>query len=174
MFIYNSVVFLQEVGAQPASCPRMPPKIRKRILTPRTENHTAKPIGCTTVLSTLYNPKLSLAYIDQVFEKRTRIGEGSFGYVYKSRHKGDGKVYAIKYLKETSGSVIEKYREVKNYEKVGLNEHCVAFFGAWEEEDRFYIQMECCAMSLSAYCVQNHLLPERQLWDILIDILLVS
>lgn len=93
--------------------------------------------------------------------------------MYKTRHKEDGKTYAVKFLKEDNYSVMQKYAEIRNYEKVGENPYCIGYFGAWEEHDRFYIQMEYCVMSLEKYCMQNHSFTDCQLWDIFLDMLLV-
>lgn len=103
-----------------------------------------------------------------------QVGEGCFGYVYKSVSSDDRKCYAIKYLKENAGTPASKKREIINYARIGCNDNFVRFIRAWEEHDRYYIQMEYCVMSLAAYTAEHHSFPEGQLWDILIDMLLVS
>lgn len=123
-------------------------------------------------LSTLYKRDVQKSYIDQVFDNRIKIGEGSFGYVYKARSKDDGKYYAIKYLKERS--MFHNYAEIHSYEKIGPSDYCVGFYGAWQEHNRFYIKMEYCPISLEKYALENYSFSENELWDIYVDMLLVS
>lgn len=121
-------------------------------------------------LSVLYRKDIQVSYIDQVFDNRVKIGEGSFGYVYKARSKDDGKYYAIKCLKERS--MFHNYAEIHSYEKIGPNNYCVGFFGAWQEHNRFYIKMEYCPISLEKYALENYSFSENELWDIYVDMLL--
>lgn len=125
-------------------------------------------------LSPLYNKRAKKSYLDQLFDFRIQVGEGCFGYVYKAISKDDRQCYAIKYLKENAGTPASKEREIINYKRIGCNEHFVKFIRAWEEHERYYIQMEYCVMSLAEYAAELHCFPEGQLWDILIDMLLVS
>lgn len=123
-------------------------------------------------LSPLYNKKIEKSYLDQLFEIRLKIGEGCFGCVYKAICNEDRKCYAIKYLKENTGTKVSKEREIINYMKIGLCDYFVKFVRAWEEHERYYIQMEYCLMSLAAFAAEHHNFPEGQLWDILVDMLL--
>lgn len=125
-------------------------------------------------MSPLYNKKQKQSYLDQLFDCRVKIGEGCFGYVYRAVCREDRKCYAIKYLKENAGTLASKEREILNYMKIGCCDYFVKFIRAWEEHERYYIQMEYCMMSLAAYASEHHYFPEEQLWDILVDMLLVS
>ena len=46
--------------------------------------------------SKLYRPHLDDSYFKQCFEVEAKLGEGSFGEVFRVRSKEDGKVYACK------------------------------------------------------------------------------
>ena len=51
--------------------------------------------------------------------------------------------------------------------------NCVEYTRAWEEAGYLYIQMEWCDMSLEEYAKKNQPIPEKELWHIMLDILLV-
>lgn len=125
-------------------------------------------------MSPLYNRRTKKSYLDQLFDIRTKVGEGSFGNVFKAKANDDKKYYAIKHLKENLGTRASKKREIMNYRRIGSNEHFVNFIRAWEEHDKIYIQMEFCLMSLADFANQHNYIPPGQLWDILTDMLLVS
>lgn len=125
-------------------------------------------------LSRVYDRHMKTPYLYQVFTVFGNIGEGCFGSVYRAQSKEDDNFYAIKIAKRSKLVEWKKYREVQHLEKIGCHPHCVRYFGAWEEKDRVFIQFELCATSLDKYAKANHKIPENQLWDILIDISLVS
>ncbi|XP_018332374.1 membrane-associated tyrosine- and threonine-specific cdc2-inhibitory kinase [Agrilus planipennis] len=122
-------------------------------------------------LSAIYKKELKLTYMEQVFENQVKVGEGSFGNVYRARSKEDNEYYAIKVAKNNHTSYSEKFGEVLRLEKIEEHERCVKYFLAWEEQGHLYIQLELCMTSLDKYAQQNHYIPEQQMWDILIDIL---
>jgi membrane-associated tyrosine/threonine-specific cdc2-inhibitory kinase len=47
----------------------------------------------------------------------------------------------------------------------------VRFYRAWEERQRLYIQIELCQMSLSTYAETHHDIPEKVIWQFLVDLL---
>lgn len=105
-----------------------------------------------------------------------KIGEGSFGEVFKVKSKDDGKYYAIKRTKERYRSDADralKVAEVCKYENIPTHDHCVALIFAWEEDGRVYIQMELGCTSLDVYAEHNPGIDEDRLWNILLDVLLV-
>lgn len=62
------------------------------------------------LLSSVYNKDAELSYFDQCFDVVTKIGEGSFGEVFKVRSKENGILYAVKKSKQIFRS--EEYRKV--------------------------------------------------------------
>lgn len=128
-----------------------------------------------TINSPIYNRDNNETYFEQCFQTITKIGEGSFGEVFKVRSKEDGLLYAVKKSKQLFRS--EHYRqerleEVKRYEQFSGHEHCVTLYRAWEQDDRLYMQMELCKGSLESYLAKNKNLPESTIWSILLDLLL--
>lgn len=130
-------------------------------------------------MSPAYKKDFNSSYYEQRFEQVTKLGEGSFGEVFKVRSKDDGKYYAVKKSKQYFRSETyrqEQLEEVRRYEQFSENEHCVTLFNAWEEEDRLYMQMELCQGSLedyaSEYASRGEFIPESQVWSFLVDLLL--
>ncbi|GAB0087995.1 Membrane-associated tyrosine- and threonine-specific cdc2-inhibitory kinase [Sergentomyia squamirostris] len=126
-------------------------------------------------LSSIYKPEKNESYFEQCFEKIEKMGEGSFGQVFKVRSRDDGLLYAVKMSKQFFRS--ESYREerlveVKRHEEFSHQEHCVTLYRAWEERDRLYLQMELCQSSLETYVREQKIIPETQMWSFLLDLLL--
>ncbi|XP_055911981.1 membrane-associated tyrosine- and threonine-specific cdc2-inhibitory kinase [Eupeodes corollae] len=125
--------------------------------------------------SSVYNRSSEESYFEQCFQKISKIGEGSFGEVFKVRSKEDGLLYAVKKSKQFFRS--ENYRqerleEVKRYEQFSDNDNCVRLYEAWEQDDRLYMQMELCQESLDHYLGVRKRIPEEKIWSILLDLLL--
>ncbi|XP_055846710.1 membrane-associated tyrosine- and threonine-specific cdc2-inhibitory kinase [Episyrphus balteatus] len=128
-----------------------------------------------SLLSPVYNRSSEETYFEQCFTKISKIGEGSFGEVFKVRSKEDGLLYAVKKSKQFFRS--ENYRherleEVKRYEQFSDHENCVRLYKAWEQDDRLYMQMELCQESLDHYLGVKKRIPEEKIWSILLDLLL--
>lgn len=126
--------------------------------------------------SIYYNKNSKESYFEQCFEIIAKIGEGSFGEVFKVRCKEDGLLYAVKKSKKLFRS--ESYRqerleEVKRYEQFSEHEHCIKLYKAWEQDDRLYMQMELCRENLENYLSRKCNIPESKIWSILLDLLLV-
>lgn len=120
---------------------------------------------------------MNLSYYDQCFDPVSKLGEGSFGEVYKVRSKEDGRFYAIKKTKECFRSVADreqKVSEVRKYEKIPMHSNCIRLIQAWEQDEHVFLQMELGCQSLDVYADDNPHISESRLWNILLDVLLVS
>lgn len=129
----------------------------------------------TAQLSPIYRKELPESYFQQCFEIVSKIGEGSFGEVFKVRSKEDGQLYAVKKSKEYFRSKEyrrERLEEVKRYEEFSEHEHCVTMYKAWEQDYQLYMQMELCHGSLEGYVMENRKIAEPQIWSFLLDLLL--
>lgn len=126
-------------------------------------------------LSSLYERDKRESYYEQCFDQITKVGEGSFGEVFKVKSKMDGCLYAVKKSKEFFRG--ENYRqerleEVRRYEQFSEHENCVKLYQAWEQEERLYMQMELCKGSLEDYVREQRFITEDKIWSILLDLLL--
>lgn len=130
----------------------------------------------SSLINSVYRADSRESYFDQCFDVLERLGEGSFGEVFKVRSKEDGRLYAIKKSKKLYRSQVsrqESIQEVKRYEQFSDHENCITLHKAWEQNDRLYMQLELCKTNLEAYVMEriDHL-KESEIWDILIDLLL--
>ncbi|XP_055609501.1 membrane-associated tyrosine- and threonine-specific cdc2-inhibitory kinase-like [Uranotaenia lowii] len=126
-------------------------------------------------LSQIYQRHRPESYYEQCFEQLTKVGEGSFGEVFKVKSRLDGCLYAVKKSKEFFRG--EHYRqerleEVRRYEQFSEHENCVKLYQAWEQEDRLFMQMELCKGSLEDYAREQRIITEENVWSILLDLLL--
>lgn len=82
------------------------------------------------------------------FEEISKIGSGSFGEVFKCRHRLDGCLYAVKRSQRcVTGprAKQEMYREAYAMAVIGGNHpNLLRYYTAWEEQDRLFIQSELC------------------------------
>ncbi|CAD5121038.1 DgyrCDS9578 [Dimorphilus gyrociliatus] len=104
----------------------------------------------------------------------SRIGNGSFGEVFKVRSKTTGELFAIKRTIDCFRGNFDrklKMREVDKYNRIPSHPNCVKFFRAWEENRRFFIQTELCYASLDKYVSREQSIPEIELCYWLIDLL---
>lgn len=132
-----------------------------------------------SLLSRFYDKNKNDPYFEQCFETICKLGEGSFGEVFKVRSRDDGKLYAIKKTKQIYRSEshrLERLEEVKRYEQFSGSEQCVTMYKAWEQDDLLFMQIELCMGSVEDYvenqCFQH--VPEHFVWSFLLDMLLVS
>ncbi|XP_053671266.1 membrane-associated tyrosine- and threonine-specific cdc2-inhibitory kinase [Anopheles nili] len=126
-------------------------------------------------LSTLYDRRKPDSYYEQCFEQLTKVGEGSFGEVFKVRSRIDGRLYAVKKSKtffRSSHSRQVCFEEVRRYEQFSDHENCVKLYQAWEQDDRLYMQMELCRENLEVYAREHQQLQDEKIWSILLDLLL--
>ena len=123
-----------------------------------------------------YNLSKEDTFFHQCFYVEGNIGSGSFGDVFRVRSKEDGKMYAVKRSRVPFRGTTdrkEKLEEVRKMESLRHHPNCVRFYQAWEENQFLYIQLELCKTSLSEISEQEHELPESNIWDYMIDLLLV-
>ncbi|XP_049806159.1 membrane-associated tyrosine- and threonine-specific cdc2-inhibitory kinase isoform X1 [Schistocerca nitens] len=131
--------------------------------------------GNSKRLSTLYDPNCADSYFYQCFSNPLKIGEGSYGIVYKVISKEDGATYAVKKFKNkiNSESQWKKYaREIRNHELIPCHENIVKLYVAWQEADYIYMQMEWCQETLEHFGVRCFPIPGETLWSILLDVTL--
>ncbi|VDK54240.1 unnamed protein product, partial [Cylicostephanus goldi] len=86
----------------------------------------------------------------------------------------DGRRYAVKRALDAFRSSADrslKLREVQKHELLPSHINLVQFCKAWEENGRLYILTELCERSLLDYCSQIHTVPEKEIWNIFIDVL---
>lgn len=139
--------------------------------TPRSRSSTFDALS-----SSFYDKTKNDSYYEQCFETICKLGEGSFGEVYKVRCRDDGKFYAIKKMKQIFRSENhrrERLEEVKRYEQFSNNEHCVTLYKAWEQDDLLFMQIELCSGSVEDYIEKIKHVPESFVWSFLLDMLLV-
>jgi membrane-associated tyrosine- and threonine-specific cdc2-inhibitory kinase len=142
--------------------------------TPKSRNSTR---NGDSLFSSFYDKSKTDPYFEQCFETICKLGEGSFGEVFKVRSRDDGKLYAIKKTKQIFRSENhrrERLEEVKRYEQFSNNEHCVTMYKAWEQDDLLFMQIELCTGSVEDYVEKIKQVPEDFVWSFLLDMLLVS
>ncbi|CRK92485.1 CLUMA_CG006049, isoform A [Clunio marinus] len=142
--------------------------------TPRTRNSSTNSLS-QSLTSSFYDRTKNDSYFEQCFESLHKLGEGSFGEVFKVRSRDDGKLYAIKKTKHIYRSENhrrERLEEVKRCEQFSSNENCVKFYNAWEQDDLLYMQIELCRGSVEDYVEEIKNIPESFVWSFLLDMLL--
>lgn len=126
------------------------------------------------LVSPLYNEQSQKSFFEQCFDVIEKLGEGSFGEVFKVRSKENGKLYAVKRSRQRFRGELDrkqKLAEVEKHENLPPHPNCVSFLRAWEERQHLYIQTELCKMSLSQYADLHGNVPEHVVWRILVDLL---
>uniref|UniRef100_A0A182Q3F3 Membrane-associated tyrosine- and threonine-specific cdc2-inhibitory kinase n=1 Tax=Anopheles farauti TaxID=69004 RepID=A0A182Q3F3_9DIPT len=175
-----SFSFKQRRGINDAYERRRPPKLMHPL------NRSVLNASCASVisfrlddsctkLSALYNCHKPESYYEQCFEQLTKVGEGSFGEVFKVRSRTDGRLYAVKKSKtffRSSQSRQLCLEEVRRYEQFSEHENCVKLYHAWEQDDRLYMQMELCRENLEVFARDQQQLSDDRIWSILVDLLL--
>jgi membrane-associated tyrosine- and threonine-specific cdc2-inhibitory kinase len=124
--------------------------------------------------SSCYDSSKRSSYYEQCFDQISKIGEGSFGEVFKVKSHEDGKMYAVKKTKQMYRSENhrrESLEEVRRYEEFSNNQHCIRLYKAWEQDDLLYIQIELCKGSVESYIAEVKRAPEEFVWSFLLDML---
>ncbi|XP_053658629.1 serine/threonine-protein kinase Tao [Anopheles marshallii] len=173
-----SFIFKKPRGLNDAFHRRRPPKLVhpfNRSINASVANAISFIEDSRTELSTMYNRNIPDTYYEQCFEQLTKVGEGSFGEVFKVRSRVDGRLYAVKkskaYFRSTQCREL-CLEEVRRYEQFSDHENCVKLYLAWEQEDRLYMQMELCRENLEIYAREQQKLPDERIWSIMLDLLL--
>lgn len=78
-----------------------------------------------------------------LFEVISKLGEGSYGAVYKALDKRDGKTVAIKVLEVENEDTSELMKEI-NILKLCDNNNIVSYKGSYEKDGHIWIAMEYC------------------------------
>ena len=109
------------------------------------------------------------------FEELKEIGGGSFGRVYKCRHKLDKLEYAVKKIQIKNNSECAKERALQEAYALATssslddNSYIVKYNNAWIEKSSLFVIMELCDCSLSEYVERVGELDESQLKKIFRD-----
>ncbi|XP_017785458.1 PREDICTED: membrane-associated tyrosine- and threonine-specific cdc2-inhibitory kinase-like [Nicrophorus vespilloides] len=148
-------------------CPPLTRKTCTAVLNSK-EKLGATPVGTKGKLSLMYDRTVKKKYVEQLFLKIDKIGEGSFGSVHRYRSVEDNMCYAIKVIKRKPNDV---YGEVDCLDLIDNNPYCIQYLNAWEECGMIYIQFELAIMSLADYAKRNHNICEEECWNILYDLL---
>ncbi|KAG1692274.1 Membrane-associated tyrosine- and threonine-specific cdc2-inhibitory kinase [Nymphon striatum] len=165
-------------NATPRTCvpPPLPyksaPPARSRVfrkqVVQRAQAVSFRDSDCFSAISSQhYNESSEELYFDQCFRVESKIGEGSFGEVFKVRSIDDRKVYAVKRsLQKFRGDWDRrrKLEEVQKLEQLPKHPNCIKFIKAWHEHEQLYIQTELCETSLSDFCERNHNISECMVW----------
>ena len=92
------------------------------------------------------------------------------------RSKDDGKLYAVKCSLDLYRKLADrraKIQEVKKHELLPPHPNLIRFVKAWEERGRLYLQTELCKKSLDDVAREEHEIHEPEIWNYLIDVLMV-
>ncbi|KAL8561936.1 hypothetical protein ACOMHN_001262 [Nucella lapillus] len=159
--------------------PRPPAKSAppvSRIFAKRQENGPMGLSFCNppSLESPHYNKNVKKTYFEQLFTNHTKIGQGSFGEVYRVTFKDDGKQYAIKKAPMSSWSSGRRNRvteEVRKHEMVPEHPNIIKFILSWVEDSILYIKLELCKESLDQLTLEDHDISEDKIWQIFADLL---
>ncbi|KAJ6253890.1 membrane-associated tyrosine- and threonine-specific cdc2-inhibitory kinase [Anaeramoeba flamelloides] len=119
-----------------------------------------------------YSKKICKICSKEDFSFIKKIGEGSFGLVYKAKHKAKQKTFAIKQIGgslSTYQDLLRKIDEVEKLCKFLLNlfsnnnnsqpksNNIVPIYGIWEQNNTVYTVMKYCPSGdLSRFTIQYH------------------
>ena len=128
------------------------------------------PGGSTPTLQGRFEMDFDIAYT---------IGKGNFGTVYCARHKVSQVNYAVKKSRAFHNNVDRNnmLKEVETMAEVSAGDagaevsHVVQYMGAWIEDDRVFLQMELCDMSIEAIMHQERI-PLAEIYKIIRHMLL--
>ncbi|KAG8252241.1 Protein kinase, membrane associated tyrosine threonine 1 [Homalodisca vitripennis] len=126
-------------------------------------------VECVSAGSKTYGARIDSSYFEQCFITVNKLGEGSFGSVYKVICKDDKKFYAMKVPKEpflNDWDRTSKGNEVDLHTLVSGHQNIATLYNAWEEDRHMYIQLELCKPVVE----NEEPVSEYKCWEVLIDI----
>lgn len=82
------------------------------------------------------------------YEILSKVGEGSFGKVYRCKNKFDQQIYAIKKIPQKINQGIKEAQSLAALNNLNGSEHLVKYFTSWYENNIVYIVMEYCKINL--------------------------
>lgn len=170
----DSAVPRPPIKSAPPLSRLFPNKSREEEFRPREVSFRKATSDNTLLRSPVYDERRRDLYVDQCFTIEKKLGEGSFGEVFKVRSVEDNSVYAVKRSRGRFRGEADKRRrleEVNKHESLSKHPNCVEFHKAWAEKGHLYIQTELCKMSLQEFAEKNHDIPESTVWDFLVDLL---
>lgn len=124
------------------------------------------PGGSTPTLQGRFETDFDIAYT---------IGKGTFGAVYCARHKVSQVNYAVKKSRRAFNNNVDRNNMLKEVETMAEMfavdtgaevTHVVQYMGAWIEDDRVFLQMELCDMSVESM-MQQERIPPQEIYKIL-------
>ncbi|CAG2111568.1 unnamed protein product, partial [Medioppia subpectinata] len=92
------------------------------------------------------------SYYQNTFEEVSSVGSGAFGTVYKVQHRYNQRLYAIKQivLNHSNTELNDQLLNSTINELKLRSEYVIQYTTSWlEDNQRLYIQMEYCSLSLS-------------------------
>lgn len=160
-------------GSQASECPQTPQRSRRTPMRTGSLSDT-KLLATTAVkLARQDSSMFPEAFrFDDHFHYVGIVGRSQTSEVYAAMHKEDGTLYAVKKsLHEFKGYADRKrwLREVECVERLPAHPHIVTYYRGWQQDMRFYIQMEYCQGG-SLRNVLDHMqgstLLEEDIWTI--------
>lgn len=103
------------------------------------------------------------------YEFLEKLGDGSFGTVYKCRNKNDNNIYAVKVTKKmivnqaTKKLFLQEAIELARISDRFDQSNIVRYYNCWIDKGQFYLAMEYCNESLGATKKQVAGFDEKQL-----------
>ncbi|GBG33804.1 Serine/threonine-protein kinase 4 [Hondaea fermentalgiana] len=80
---------------------------------------------------------------EELYELLSELGEGSYGSVFKARHKPSGRMCAVKIVPTESEDTEELRKEI-DYLKKGKHDFVVGYHGSYQQEGLIWIIMDLC------------------------------
>lgn len=85
---------------------------------------------------------------ENYFEIKEKLGEGSFGKIYKCRSKIDQQTYAVKIIDEKLRHGLKEPRKYSSICSLEKNNDMVQYYSSWQQKNSIYIVMEHCRSDL--------------------------